>query len=893
MTRDIDLITTHINSDFDALASMLAVSKLYPEALLVFPGSQERNLRNFFVESVCYFYNFAKLKDVPLDRVKRLIVVDTRQAGRLGPLSALASSPEVEIIAYDHHPDSLDDIKTSWQLVEPFGSTTAIIGRLLEEQGIELSPDEATLMALGIYEDTGNFTFISTTPQDMKVAAWLLHQGANLNIISSMITRDFTADEMGILKDMITSSELIEVQGINISIAAISRDSYVPDLASLVQKVMDGANMDVFITLARMEDKIYLVARSRLPQVDVGRLARIVGGGGHPSAASATLREVSLESAHDNLIKLLKDNIRPRYLARDLMTSPVITLQPGVSISEAHDMFLRYQINVMPIVEDDQVLGIITNRTVERALNHDLGPLPVSEYMDAAVESIGPDATLAEVEYRIVQQRMRLLPIIENNHLVGIITRTDLLQHLLDNPELPEYSPYAIEELDGARFRNVQKLLNERLSKEIRTILQQIGRLAEDTGATVYLVGGSVRDILLRRDNLDLDVVIEGDAIELGRKYVEHNSRAILKENPKFATAKLVFDDGLVIDLASARLEYYQSPAALPEVTMSSIKLDLYRRDFTINTLAIHLNPGQYGTLIDFFDGLHDIKEGIIRVLHNLSFVEDPTRIFRAVRFEERLGFKLAKQTESLIKNVVKLDVLHNLSPDRLGHELKTILNLEEPTACLMRLNSLKLLKFVHPELKINPQQRDLLLSQEEVLSWYNLSFLETPVKNWVYYSIGLFSPLDDDELSEATRRLNLAPRILEEILATRRQANMVFYQLQRSPTIRASRIYMLLKDLKLENQLFIMAASKQEEAKKAVSSYLTSWRKVKTEITGYYLQTMGFAPGPQLGAIKKRLLAARLDGQVHNLDEERALVLKEFSGVLNNDNKSFIGQGI
>jgi tRNA nucleotidyltransferase (CCA-adding enzyme) len=606
--------------------------------------------------------------------------------------------------------------------------------------------------------------------------------------------------------------------------------------------------------------------------VDAGRLARILGGGGHPAAASATLSEVSLESAQEHLLKLLADNIRPGYLAGDLMTSPVFTISPDTSIAQAHEMFLRCHINVMPVVEGDRVLGIITGHTVERALNHALGSLPVHEYMDSSVETIGTEATLAEVEYHIIQQRKRLLPVIDNGRLAGIITRTDLLQHLLDNPSLPEYSPYAIEELDGARRRNVQKLLDGRVSKETGQTLRQMGELAAAMGSRAYLVGGSARDIIMRTDSLDLDVVFEGNAIEFARRFAAEHPRAQVKANPKFATAKLILPDQPPLDLASARLEYYQSPAALPEVRMSSIKLDLYRRDFTINTLAIHLNPDHYGTLLDFFDGLHDIKEGIIRVLHNLSFVEDPTRIFRALRFEKRFTFKLSRQTEALIRNVAKLEVLDNLSPDRLGQEIRRTLELNEPLACLERLSGLKILPALHPALKMEPGQRELLLRQEEALSWYNLSFLGTPVKNWVYYAMGLLAPLDARELEQLTRRLNLAPKISAEILTARRMAQYIAHQAQRGKDFKPSEIFALLENLKLEGQLFIMAGSKHETVKRAVSGYLTAWRKVRTVISGKDLLALGFEPGPALGAVKKLILNARLDGLVHSAEQELAL---------------------
>ena len=219
------------------MASMVAASKLYPEAMLVLPGAQERNLRNFFVESTCYFFNFVKLKNVPMDRVRRLILVDTRQADRIGALAALLKDPDLEVHLYDHHPDSETDVKGQKEIVESVGATVTILTRLLREAGVRLSEDEATLLALGIYEDTGSFTFPSTTQKDYEAAAWLLGQGANLNLVSSLITRQLTVEEVGVLNDLIRGAVKQTLGGVEVVVAEVSRERYVAEFAVLVHRI--------------------------------------------------------------------------------------------------------------------------------------------------------------------------------------------------------------------------------------------------------------------------------------------------------------------------------------------------------------------------------------------------------------------------------------------------------------------------------------------------------------------------------------------------------------------------------------------------------------------------------------------------------------------------------
>lgn len=875
-TRDVEVITTHINADFDALASMLAAAKLYPEAMLVLPGSQERNLRNFFVESVCFLYNFVKVKQVPFERVRRLIVVDTRQMERIGALARLAQDPEVEVHAYDHHPDTDNDVKADFQIVEPVGATVTLMSRLLKAKGVELSEDEATILMLGLHEDTGSFSFVSTTPADLEAAAWLLSQGAVLSMVSSMITRELTSMEVGLLNELISKAETQNISGAQVVVSQVSLDSYVPEFAVLVHKFMDMDQLDAVFALARMEGRIYLVARSRLPQVDAGAIAKAMGGGGHPTAASATLKDMTLVEARERLNNVLRSQISPTMLASDLMTSPVISVPPETSLHEAEDVLTRYNVNVLPVATDTEVLGIITRQTVEKAIYHELGDLAVEEYMTPGVDVITPSADLIEVEQAVVERRQRLVPVMDQGKLLGVITRTDLLNSLIENPLITERLHDAYEAPRPVRRKNIKSLMNERFPRRVMDILQDMGQVAEDLGFKAFLVGGSVRDMFLRQENLDLDIVVEGDGIIFAKRIGQTRPEVKVRTHKKFNTANLTFSGGLSMDVATARLEYYQSPAALPVVELSSLKLDLYRRDFTMNTLAVQLNPGHFGELLDFFDGLRDIKEKAVRVLHNLSFVEDPTRVFRAVRFEQRFGFKIGKLTEALIKNAIKIDAFKRLSGRRLFGEFQLMLTEEKALNCLLRLKELKLLPMFNEHIRLADKDIALLEGLEEALAWYRLSFLDQPVKQWLVYYLGLSEPLKQEQRDTLGRRLGISPKQRANLASERLKAVRALNQLQRNHPP-ASKIYFLLRPLKPEFQLFVMAKASREWAKRAVSQYLTSLSRSHPQLDGEDLKALGFTPGPLFKKILDRLQAACLDGEVLGRDQELELVRREF----------------
>ena len=246
--------------------------------------------------------------------------------------------------------------------------------------------------------------------------------------------------------------------------------------------------------------------------------------------------------------------------------------------------------------------------------------------------------------------------------------------------------------------------------------------MADALHFNAYAVGRICERHFALPRNLDIDVVIEGDGIEFARTLATSLGGRV-RAHEAFRTAVVVLPDGKKIDVATARLEYYRSPAALPTVERGSIKLDLYRRDFTINTLAIKLNPEGFGTLIDFFGAQKDLKQKVIRVLHNLSFVEDPTRVFRAIRFEQRFGFRIGKLTSGLIENAVKMDFFKDLSGRRLFSELRQILEEEKPILALGRINEYNLLKLIHPKIVFDQALKRLLNSVEKVITWYNLLF--------------------------------------------------------------------------------------------------------------------------------------------------------------------------
>ena len=875
----LEVITTHINADFDAVASMIAAGKLYPDAVMVFPGSQERNLRNFFVQSMIYLFNVARVRDVEMDRVRRLILVDTRSADRIGPLERILENENLAIHIYDHHPDAPDDLKGELEMLAPVGSNATLMTEILAAKGVELSPEEATVLALGIYEDTGAFTFNSTTPRDYLAAAHLLAAGADLNVVAELTSRELTTEQVTLLSEMINAAQRHTINQVEVVVTQASTENYVDEVAVLVHKMMEMQSIQVLFALFNMEGRVHMVARSRTGQVNVGEIARHFGGGGHPSAAAATIRNMPLTQAADRLLALLAAAIGPVRTARDIMVFPVKSIGLDGNLYEARELLVRYNVNTL-LVEDEAglVKGYITRQNVAKALHHGLTDYPLIEFAATEFGWVGPEATFAEIQDVIVEQKQPVLPVLENGKAVGVITRTDLLNILTSETDVPQ----SVAGKDGSgrsRTKQINSLMRERLPVPLMDLLADIGATADSLGFTAYAVGGFVRDILLRQENLDVDVVIEGDAIAFSEVFASGRPGVRVRQHRKFNTAVLIFPGGFKLDVTTARLEYYEHPGALPVVEKGSLRLDLYRRDFTINTLAVSLAPKHFGTVIDYFQGLKDLKEGYIRVLHNLSFVEDPTRVFRAIRFEQRFGFRIGKLTATLIQNAVSHDVFHKLSGKRLLGEIRLILREEDPWPAVARLGEFDLYRFIHPKLDPGPSHVKLFRRTKKVKSWFDLTFLDEEYEPWLLYFLSLLVDLSQDEMVETARRLIPTKRERRIMIEEKPQAFRVMRWLSQANGIKPSDIHRELSQLSTESILFMMARTGREETTRAVSDYFTKYRKTKPDLTGRDLEAMGLKPGPLFREILDALLAGRLNGELASRSDEERFVRERFLG--------------
>lgn len=693
-------IIAHPNLDFDALASMVAAQKLYPGSVLVTTGKLNSAVRAF----MALYGEIIEIKNyIDKNDIDTLIMVDTRSKKRLNEFIPVAEREGISVIVYDHHNQCDDDVPGAEMHLCACGANVTQLVGLIRERNIPVSSEEATVMMLGIYDDTGSLRFSSTVPEDILAAAWLLEQGANLDVVTEYTSVSFTGPQSDLFRMLLSQSKIITVHEKDILFSRAEMDCFVTDLGILANRLRETFSVDAVFVIVRMENKVFLVGRSSSKDISVRDFLAPYGGRGHIMAASANLKNPgkTVDEFADELMASAGEKIAAPSTVSAIMTTPVKTLRGDMTINEVSDIMLRCGHSGYPVMEDGRLIGIISRRDVEKSRYHGLGNVPVKGYMCHNVVTCPPDMTLEEARALMIERNIGRLPVVKDGELVGIVSRTDLLEFYYGFRGRERGCRTYTQNPDGRDTINLLPDLKRILPGEHFWILDKIAYLADSENISVYLVGGLVRDLLMNRRSVDLDFVVEGDGIAFAQKAAVLLGGE-LSSYGKFGTATVTVNGVIKIDIAGARTEFYEYPAAKPEVERSSLKQDLFRRDFTVNAMALTVGGSAPGTLIDYYNGRQDLESKTLRVLHNLSFVEDPTRIFRALRFAGRYGFELSEETLRLAEKAVSDGLPAKLSLRRIWHEIYLILQEENAFADLDALNRLGLWKVVFPGAEFN-----------------------------------------------------------------------------------------------------------------------------------------------------------------------------------------------
>lgn len=715
-----DIIFTHEQADFDAAGSVLAAWLLDPSRMPILPKRRNRNLAAF-IDDYKNRLPFFTWNTLPKGQINRIYITDTQN---IEPHSRMTGVKDV--IVWDHHPHRHIFPDRDENIYESTGAcTTFLVEQLMKKPDQHPGRIYTTLMLMGIYEDTGSLSYGTTTPRDIRAAAWLVEKGADLDLMRRYILQPLTDHQQQGFDILMRTMETCEINGQQVVIAAADIREISDEFSAVAQKLRDMLNPDGLVLLLAVKTGIRIICRGTTDEINFGSMMRSMQGGGHVRAASGLI--------------------------------PIDYMETG---------------NVEDILAD-------AREAVLNALPDFINP---------------PLANLKEkLDSQIPAQQLELIKI-----------AADTAEHL----DMP-----------------------------------------------VYIVGGVVRDLLQDQPVMDFDIVVEGDAIRLGKEISsQHGGK--LTVHPQFFTANWKTPQGFSLDLISARSESYEAPAALPTVHMGSIEEDLHRRDFTLNTLAIRLDGEHYGELLDLCNGLQDLHDGLIRTLHNQSFIDDPTRIFRAVRFEQRLDFDLEADTLRQLRE--HLNGISNLTGQRIWHELRLYCEEEAPEKDFARIVQLGIAEQIHEAMSWNKTiENDCIHFRETVPGhfWQHVSpldfdFVEAEGLLWVWLSC--FPQKIIAELVERLLMPKKTQRCIEGTAALREKLPSITHN---AP----SNITFFLETLPFES-LYCYALFCPEDEAVILKDFITVWRNIHPSLSGSDLIELGVKPGPQMKELLSALRAACID---------------------------------
>jgi tRNA nucleotidyltransferase (CCA-adding enzyme) len=840
------VIATHTNADFDALASLLAVRRLYPGSMAALPGSLARNVREFYRLHADEL-DVCETSRLDLAAIERLVVVETVHASRLGELEPVARDPQVEKVVFDHHGDALPDWlpRENAVLSDDAALTTTLVG-VLAEREIAVNPLEATVFALGIHEDTGSLTYAATTQRDADALAWCLRHGARQEEVATYLHTTLAPEERELLSTLLDSLQTHTIAGLEVVVAAASSAPGDVSVSTLAHKLVDLTEAPALVCLLEMDGRVFCVVRSQAPELDARALAERLGGGGHPGAASATFKG-TLEDALRRTSDALPEAVREPVRAAEIMSRPPRTVMPDDSVARALAVCRRYGQSGLLVVDGGRLAGVVAREDLDKAIGHELAHAPVKGIMSSHPATCDEETPLPELQRRLGASTEGRIAVLRGDRVVGVVTRSDVLRAL-----------GAAAEPSPAEERSLAEELRE--LRDLAPVWDAVAAVSEEVEG-VYLVGGTVRDILLGEPNFDVDVAVEGDAVA----FAEALAGALggrIKAHRKFGTAVVLYGEDGRVDVVTARTEFYDAPAALPTVEHATIREDLFRRDFTINAMAVSLQAADFGRLVDPFGGRRDLENRTIRVLHNLSFIDDPTRIFRAVRYESRLDFAMSEHTARLARGTVEMGLVGDLSSARLRDELVALLDEEDAGRSIRRLADLGVAPAIHPHLAADDETVALLDRLRALVHEYDLG-----VPAWRLGLETLARRMSPDEVYDWLERLRVRRRDAEQIAAAVTVGPKIAERLRGEP-VDGAELVAMAERYAPDAPLFALATAPELEP---LRTYFRDLRGVRLAITGADLADLGLGESPRVGEILGELRRRKLNGELDGRDSELA----------------------
>lgn len=848
------IITTINNPDFDVFASAIASQRLFKDHNIIFSGSFSPDI-SVYLKNTGVYFPYYTMEEVNIRKISSLVVIGTTSLELINK-SLLGKINGLEHLSFiDNEDRGRENGENTDYICYESAACISVVTEKIFEQKINLSIEESKLFLTALYKKTNNFTKNNVKRLDFRAASNLISKNLNIKEISKYSytpPKRFSSD---IFRKLLLNVKAYNNSGLTLGITFIKNAEFQDSLLENIEKLWDSLDYDTLVVLYQIRDKIYFYCKTR-ELFDLNELLK-------PTFINIQKRKIAYGFFSSSDVNEVKNSIKENFeklsldfrKIKNIMTSPVRTVFANMTVKEVYKIINQTGHKNLPVIKKEKIVGIIRRKEIQLAFQHKLFQTRIEKLMTKSVIVINKERSIQHAKELFNNNNTDCLLVLENGILLGIVTTKDLfIREFAATEEKP----------DVPKIQKITNLINTRPPKSIQSVLKIIGSIASTYNIPVFVVGGFVRDLLLNRKNFDIDIVVEGNANEFTEKIADFLNISV-EHHKEFLTSKLIFKNGISVDFASARTEYYERPAILPRIKMSTIKKDLYRRDFSINAMAIKLNTEEFGILVDFFNSRGDLAAKKIRILHNLSFLEDPTRILRGIRFEQRFDFSFDETTLELLKEAVRKKYLERVSGQRLREELINIFNEKNPCYSIKRIKELRIYSHLIRGSKLNKKTEKMFYHFFENID-NNMDIFGTP-SLFEIFAIFLLYDSKTEDIDSFIKRYGFSPKFKRVFLKIHDILNFF----NENEDISYSRLYELSGKIKTEI-LYFLDVYLNKKNSEFIKEYAKKIKNIKLEINGKNLyEEYKIFKGPLVSVVLDKLYKARLDGMP--ADEERKFV--------------------
>lgn len=865
-----EIIALPQNADLDTLAAVRCLLLINPKARIIHPVKLRQNA--WEIARKQSWFTTIPINNVDFSRVNRVHLTNIFRPQQNPQLAEKLLRSNATIVVYGNQTPELQ-FKIRHKPTDTLSLTAFLVNKLINRNH-QLDYQDKLVFCSAISEKTWAGLSFRVTPGDLNALSFLRQNKLSARRISNSIVLGLREGQTGLYNHMLKNIQDIHPGNWPSTLISVTSSGDIQDLEPVVDAVWSDIGQYVLIIIVSSGGFSRVWSRSNLSQVDFCEIFRQYKPFRSRSWICFNLYGKSHHANQKQILASLDANLKPDITAADIMSVVPRTIAWDATVKSALTEMLKFNIMSLLVEKAGKFVGIICRRDLDRARQMELYDSQIGTWLSSSNPVVAPSTPVRVLKNIMVRYNITRLPVIENEEVKGIIGAHELLRALPDHlPPPPDYLPFA-HEIATPEPAMLEQLFRQVFSLGLLHLLIRIGRFASRKNILAFAVGGFVRDLLLERRNLDIDIVIIGDAIPFAQE-LSQKLGCPHKVFTRFHTARIYIDD-LKIDFSSARIEHYANVGALPQIEFSGLSSDLYRRDFTINALALAINEENFMQLKDYFGGFADLQARKLRVLHSFSFLEDPTRLFRIIRFASRFNFSLEKDTRRAFDLAINRDVVSQLSLKRIGAEISRCLCDERPHRIIAKLFSVGLMRYLNPVLS----DTEVLPGRFRLIRGLVRRFapISSEIDEEAIYWTGLLSVPDYEEAKKVIDAIGLPHdrrRIVLQSLEAMREVPSLLANIDCKNHVE---LYELLSKLDLETLLTLIAFSSNNNNSRKILYFIGELRGIKCKITGADLVNAGIPPGPVYGRIFEQIRNHKLKGNNLTRKEELELATSLYS---------------